>query len=78
LANAFNQETVRYSRIGGAASLGLLICLILFSFPAAAEVYPVSGVWTAIDTDFPHDPKIARHAALGHMNDYDLENQSRG
>jgi hypothetical protein len=23
-------------------------------------------------------PKIARHAALGHMNDYDLENQSRG
>jgi hypothetical protein len=40
-------------RIGGAASLGLLIGLILFSFPAAAEVYPVSGVWTAIDTDFP-------------------------
>jgi hypothetical protein len=23
-------------------------------------------------------PKTARHAALGHMNDYDLENQSRG
>src|SRR6266852_2965428 len=23
-------------------------------------------------------PKIARHAALGHMNDYDLENQSCG
>jgi hypothetical protein len=22
-------------------------------------------------------PKIARHAAFGHMNDYDLENQSR-
>jgi len=22
-------------------------------------------------------PEIARHAALGHMNDYDLENQSR-
>ena len=30
-----------------------MIGLILFSFPAAAEVYPVSGVWTAIDTDFP-------------------------
>jgi hypothetical protein len=53
LANAFNQEIVSYSRIGGAASLGLLIGLILFAFPAAAEVYPVSGVWTAIDTDFP-------------------------
>jgi hypothetical protein len=23
-------------------------------------------------------PKIARHAASGHTNDYDLENQSRG
>jgi hypothetical protein len=53
LANAFNQETVSYFRIAGAGSLGLLIGLILFSFPAAAEVYPVSGVWTAIDTDFP-------------------------
>ena len=53
MANAFNQETVSYFRIAGAGSLGLLIGLILFSFPAAAEVYPVSGVWTAIDTDFP-------------------------
>src|ERR1700730_10389372 len=53
MANAFNQEIVSYSRIGGAASLGLLIGLILFAFPAAAEVYPVTGVWTAIDTDFP-------------------------
>src|ERR1700730_12754217 len=25
-----------------------------------------------------HVPKIARHAASGHTNDYDLENQSRG
>jgi hypothetical protein len=53
LANTLNQEIASYSRIGGAASLALLIGLILFSFPAAAEVYPVSGVWTAIDTDFP-------------------------
>ena len=53
MANAFNQEIAGYSRIGGAASLALLIGLILFSFPAAAEVYPVSGVWTAIDADFP-------------------------
>ncbi len=53
LANAFNQKIASRSRLRGAASLGLLIGLILFSFPAAAEVYPVSGVWTAIDTDFP-------------------------
>ena len=53
MANAFNQEIVSYSRIGGAASLGLLVGVILFSIPAAAEVYPVSGVWTAIETDFP-------------------------
>jgi hypothetical protein len=38
---------------GGAASFALLIGLILVSVPAAAEFYPVSGVWTAIDTDFP-------------------------
>ena len=53
MANALNQDTVSYFRIGGAASLGLLIGLFLVSVPAAAEVYPVSGVWTAIDTDFP-------------------------
>ena len=53
MANAFNQDTVSYFRIRGAACLGLLIGLILVSAPAAAEVYPVSGVWTAIDTDFP-------------------------
>jgi hypothetical protein len=53
LVNAFNQGIASYSRIGGAASLALLIGLILFSFQAAAEVYPISGVWTAIDTEFP-------------------------
>jgi hypothetical protein len=53
LANAFNQDTVSYFRIAGAAFLSLLFGLILVSVPAAAEVYPVSGVWTAIDTDFP-------------------------
>jgi hypothetical protein len=53
LTNAFNQKIASRSRLRAAASLGLLIGLILFSFPAAAEVYPVSGVWTAIDTDFP-------------------------
>src|ERR1700694_1929207 len=41
------------SRVGSVPSLGLLIGLILFSFPAAAQVYPVSGVWAAIDSQFP-------------------------
>jgi hypothetical protein len=53
LANALDREIASYSRIGGASSLGLLIGLFLISFAAAAEVYPVSGVWTAIDTNFP-------------------------
>jgi hypothetical protein len=52
LANAFNQDNVSYFRIGAAASLGLLIGLVMVSV-AAAEVYPISGVWTAIDTEFP-------------------------
>jgi hypothetical protein len=53
LSNAFNQQIASRSRLRGAASRGLLIGLILLSFPAVAEVYPVSGVWTAIDSDFP-------------------------
>ena len=53
MANAVNHEIASRSRVGSVPFLGLLIGLILFSFPAAAEVYPVSGVWTAIDTEFP-------------------------
>jgi hypothetical protein len=53
LANAVNHEIAIRSRVGSAPSLGLLIGLILFSFPAAAQVYPVSGVWAAIDSQFP-------------------------
>ena|SRR6202035_4403979 len=41
------------SRLGGLSSLVLLIGLILILFPAAAEVYPASGVWATTDTDFP-------------------------
>ena len=33
---------------------GLLFCCsILFSLPAAAQSYPISGVWAAIDPQFP-------------------------
>jgi hypothetical protein len=53
LAQAVNHAIGSRSRLRGVSSLGLLIGLILISFPAAAEVYPVSGIWTAIDTEFP-------------------------
>jgi hypothetical protein len=53
LAQAVNHAIGSRSRLRGVSLLGLLIGLILISFPAAAEVYPVSGVWTAIDTAFP-------------------------
>jgi hypothetical protein len=53
LAHAVTHEIASRSRLGGAPSLGLLIGLFLFSFPAAAQVYPVSGVWAAIDSQFP-------------------------
>jgi hypothetical protein len=52
-ANAVNHEIASRSCFRGVASLGLLIGLFLFSFPAAAQVYPVSGVWAAIDLQFP-------------------------
>jgi hypothetical protein len=53
LANAVNTEIASRSRVGAALFLGLLIGLIPFSFPVAAQVYPVSGVWAAIDSHFP-------------------------
>jgi FlaG/FlaF family flagellin (archaellin) len=53
LAHAVNHEIGSRFRHGRVSSLGLLIGLILISFPAAAEVYPVSGVWTAADADYP-------------------------
>ena len=53
LASAVNNEMASHSRIGGVPSLGLLIGLILLSFPATAQNYPISGVWVAIDPQFP-------------------------
>jgi hypothetical protein len=53
LANAFKHEFVSCSQIGRGVFLGLLIGLFLYPIPAAAQAYPVSGVWVAIDTDFP-------------------------
>ena len=53
MANVVNNEIASRSRVGAVPSLGLVIGLSLFSVPAAAQVYPVSGVWTAIDSQFP-------------------------
>jgi hypothetical protein len=53
MPDAFNQEISKHPRLRRASALGLLIGLILISFPAVAEVYPVRGVWTAVDTEFP-------------------------
>jgi hypothetical protein len=52
LANVVNNEIASRSRVGAVPSLGLVIGLSLFSVPAAAQVYPVSGVWAAIDSQF--------------------------
>jgi hypothetical protein len=51
LANTVDHKICSQSRLGGGSSLGLLIGLILFSFPA--QFYRVSGVWAAIDSQFP-------------------------
>jgi hypothetical protein len=53
LAHPVNQEIASLSSLKGALSLGLLIGLFLFSYAAAAQVYPVSGVWATIDSQFP-------------------------
>jgi hypothetical protein len=53
LANLVNSEMAGRFRVGGVLSLGFVIGVSLFSFPAAAQVYPVSGVWTAVDFQFP-------------------------
>jgi hypothetical protein len=44
LAKACNQEIASYSRIGRAVSLGLLLGLLLYPIPAAAEVYREWGI----------------------------------
>lgn len=53
MANLVNNEIAGRSRVGEVLLLGLVIGLSLFSFPAAAQVYPVSGVWVAIDFRSP-------------------------
>jgi hypothetical protein len=35
------------------AASGALLCSLLFSIPAAADIYPVNGVWAAPNPEFP-------------------------
>jgi hypothetical protein len=50
LANVANHEILSKALL----RVGLLFfCLMSFSFPAAAQRYPISGVWAAIDPQFP-------------------------
>jgi hypothetical protein len=50
LANVGNHEIHRKALF----RVGLLFCCsMLFSLPAAAQSYPISGVWAAIDPQFP-------------------------
>jgi hypothetical protein len=53
LTNVVHSGIACRFHLGGVLSLGLAIGLSLFSSPAAAQVYPVSGVWVAVDPQFP-------------------------
>jgi hypothetical protein len=55
MPNPFNRESSTHSRSGAIAPLVLLIALVLFSVPATAQVYPVNGVFSAIDARYPSD-----------------------
>jgi len=50
---ARNNGSCRRRRLGAMAAFVLLSALIVLSFPAAAQVYPVKGVFSAIDLNYP-------------------------
>jgi hypothetical protein len=45
--------TVANIKFAGVTSALSLACLILCSFPAEAEFYPINGVWAAANPEFP-------------------------
>jgi hypothetical protein len=56
MSKAFSHGFLSDSRLWKAgSSFGLLISLVLCSSAAMADVYPVDGVWVAMDTDFLAD-----------------------
>ena len=50
---ARTQRKLSTCRLEATASFVLLSALIVLSFPAAAQVYPVQGVFSAIDLNYP-------------------------
>jgi hypothetical protein len=53
MSKAFSHGPSSDSRLGiVGSSFGLLICLVLCSSAAMADVYPVHGVWVAMASDF--------------------------
>lgn len=55
---ALNQHSYR-NLAGQAATLAALLCELVFSAPAVAEVYPITGVWAAMDSRFPSSAKAS-------------------
>ena len=55
MTNAVEHNSRRNSRVVGASFRSVLLCSVLSSCPTAAteQVYPISGVWVAIDEAFP-------------------------
>jgi hypothetical protein len=60
MSNEVNRKLSSHSCPLGLPARGLLMAgVILFSFPSTAQVYPVDGVWTSIDPDFPDSNCLA-------------------
>ena len=56
MCTASNQDSFRHRRLGAMASLvtiAALAALIFVPSAAAAQVYPVNGVFSAIDAEYP-------------------------
>lgn len=59
MRNVSNHEFSRSSRLRVMPWLVLLTGLVSISFPAAAQVYPVNGIFSAIDPKYPADKNDA-------------------
>jgi hypothetical protein len=53
MCTASNQDNVRHCRLGAMASLVTIAALVFVPSAAAAQVYPVNGVFSAIDAEYP-------------------------
>src|SRR3954469_343893 len=53
MCTASNRDNVRHCRPGAMASLVTIAALIVVPSGAAAQVYPVNGVFSALDAEYP-------------------------